>query len=343
MAAESLPVSVRVGVVGVGHLGSQHTRVYREMDEVDLVGIADVDESRGHEMAEKNGTSFFGDYRELFGEVDAVSVVTPTESHYPIAREFLEMGVSVLVEKPMTRSVEEARSLVGVAGESHAVLQVGHIERFNPAVQAVKRYIDAPKYIESIRICPYSFRSTDISVVLDLMIHDIDIILSLARSPLAKVEAVGVRVISETEDMANARLVFESGCVANVTASRVSSKTLRQIRVFQKECYISLDYVERSATVWRRPLSLSACLEEGGNGGKEVGLPGAGGNGAGLFSCERLEMVDGEPLRKELEAFVKVVKSGALPVVSAEDGLMAMEAAEMIVKSIRDNSWNNGK
>jgi len=343
MTVRRLPTDVRVAVIGVGHLGSQHSRVYREMEDVDLVGVVDVDEARGQETAEKNETSFFRDYRELFGEVDAVSVVTPTESHYPIAREFLEMGVSVLVEKPMTMSVEEAKSLVEVAKGSQGALQVGHIERFNPAVQAAKRYIDAPRYIESIRICPYSFRSTDISVVLDLMIHDIDIILNLSKSPLKKVEAVGVGVISEAEDMANARLVFENGCVANVTASRVSSKTLRQIRVFQKDCYISLDYVERSATVWRRPLSLSACMEEGGNGRKEKELREMGMNGNGLFSCERVAMVDGEPLRKELEAFVEVVKSKTPPVVSAQDGLKAMEVAETIVERIRDNSWNNGK
>jgi len=343
MTAAELPMKVRVAVIGAGHLGSQHTRVYGEMEGVDLVGVVDVDEMRGHETEEKNGTSFFPDYRELFGEVDAVSVVTPTESHYSIARDFLEMGVSVLVEKPMTRSVEEARSLVEASSSSHARLQVGHIERFNPAVQAARRYIDAPRYIESIRISPYSFRSTDISVVLDLMIHDIDIILNLSRSPLKRVDAVGVNVISEAEDMANARLVFENGCVANVTASRVSSKTLRQIRVFQKECYISLDYVERTATVWRRPLSLSACMEEGGKGGKVGKLPGVGANGEGLFTCERVAMVDGEPLRKELEAFVEVVKSGTQPAVSAEDGLKAMEAAEMIMNAIRDNSWNNGK
>jgi len=343
MVERSKPTEVRVGVVGVGHLGSEHARVYSDMTGVDLVGVVDTDERRGREVAEREGTAFFGEYRELLGEADAVSVVTPTEQHYQITREFLEMGVPVLVEKPMTRSLEEARELVEVANRSSAALQVGHVERFNPAVQAMQKHVDMPKYIESVRISPYSFRSTDISVVLDLMIHDIDIILSLSKSPLKEVNAVGVKVISETEDMANARLVFGNGCVANVTASRVSTKTVRQIRVFQKECYISLDYIEQKASIYRRPAGVG---RNGAELGKQLNgvLNGCDPRGWGeMISCEQLELRNGEPLRKELESFVDAVRSGTRPIVAGEDGLRAMEAADMIVKAIQENGWDEGK
>ncbi len=343
MVHRSAPTDLRVGVVGVGHLGCEHARVYSDMKDVDLVGVVDTEERRGREVAERAGTAFFGDYRELFGEADAVSVVTPTEQHYQMAREFLEMGVSVLVEKPMTKSLEEARGLVEVAGSSSAALQVGHVERFNPAVQAMQRHVEMPRYIESIRISPYSFRSTDISVVLDLMIHDIDIILSLSKSPLKEVNAVGVKVISDTEDMANARLVFANGCVSNVTASRVSTKTLRQMRVFQRDCYISLDYIEQKASIYRR----AAVGERGGmelakgvNGTLNGRDPREWGE---MISYEQLELRNGEPLRKELESFVDAVRVGRCPVVSGEDGLRAMEAADMIVKAIQENCWGEEK
>jgi len=243
---------LKVGVVGVGHLGRNHARIYADMDGVELVGVVDEAADTARSVARKCRTKSSTDIESLLETADAVSVVVPTLHHHAVAMPFLQRGVGVLVEKPMTFSVKEAEELVTVAAENKATLQVGHIERFNPGFQAIAGHGLKPLFIECHRLSPFSFRSTDVGVVFDLMIHDLDIVQSLVKSEIKRIEAVGVRVISAHEDIANARIVFESGCVANLTASRISLKSLRRIRVFAPDCYASIDTGERKATVYRK-------------------------------------------------------------------------------------------
>ncbi len=331
---------LRVAVVGVGHLGKEHARVYAGSPQAELVAVVDPDRGRGTAVAEKYGVRYLSDYRDLRDAVDALSVASPTKQHFEIARHFLERGVSVLVEKPMTSSLEEAVSLVETSRRSEGVLQVGHIERFNPALAAIEPFVAKPRYLESIRVSPYPFRSSDIGVVLDLMIHDIDIILHLTRSEVKEIEALGVSVLSESEDMATARIVFSDGAVANVTASRVSRKKVRQTRIFQKDCYISFDYAERRASVCRRPEKLPRSLLEAGTwhpaqeAEREALLK-------KLFCVEQLPVNDREPLQLEIESFVKCVRDAGTPAVSGEEALKAMRTAHAIIEKIRSNSWNS--
>ena len=242
----------RVGVIGVGHVGQHHARIYRELPGVELAGIADIDPARLQEVKRVTEAPVFQDYRELFGHVEAVSLAVPTHLHAQIARECLDRGVDVLVEKPMAQTLEEAEELTDLAKRRGRILQVGHVERFNGAVRALHRIVKTPGFIECHRLSPFPQRGTDVDVILDLMIHDIDIILSLVKSPVSQVNAVGVPVLTDRVDISNARLEFASGCVANVTASRVSIERLRKIRIFQPDTYISLDYASQEITLFRR-------------------------------------------------------------------------------------------
>jgi predicted dehydrogenase len=243
---------VRVGVVGVGYVGQHHARIYSELPGVELIGVVDIDEARLQELGTRHRIQLCRDYRDLLGTVDAVSVAVPTLLHYPIAKEFLECGVDVLVEKPIARSLAQADELVEIAKADDRIFQVGHIERFNGAVKALEDIVRSPGFIECHRLGPFAHRNTDVDVVLDLMIHDIDIILNLIKSPVIAVTAVGVPVISDQVDIANARLQFESGCVANLTASRVSVERVRRIRIFQRDTFISLDYSQQEITIYHR-------------------------------------------------------------------------------------------
>ncbi len=320
----------------IGDLGQHHARILDQMDEVDLVGVADARRGRAEEIARRHSVAAFEDPRDLIGRVDAVSIAVPTERHFDVARDFLEAGVPALVEKPLCRTVAEARALVEIAERRGVPLQVGHVERFNPAILAVRPRIDDPRFISCDRVSPFSFRSADIGVVLDLMIHDLDIALHLARSPVESVEALGIPVIAASEDVANARLRFASGGVALLTASRVSIKRMRKIRIFQRDVYISLDYDGKKALVYRK--------RPGAAGASPADLaaidPALGPEAlqqivfSRFLEIEEISM-EGEPLRLEIESFVRAVREGRDVEVPGRAALEAMEVADRIVTAIR--------
>ncbi|MCM2264973.1 MAG: Gfo/Idh/MocA family oxidoreductase [Desulfuromonadales bacterium] len=303
---------LRAAVIGVGYLGRFHAQKYRDHDGVALVGVVDASPARGSEVAAEVGCPSFVDYRELFGQVDLVSVAVPTQHHHAVAKDCLDNGIHVLLEKPITQTVAEADELIRIADGRNLVLQVGHLERFNPAVKALQGVLKNPLFIESHRLAPFKPRGTDVNVVLDLMIHDIDILLSLVRHPITTVNSVGLPVLSGEVDIANARLQFANGCVANVTASRASRETLRKIRIFQQDAYIAIDYQNRSIAIYRR--------QPGAN--LIPGLPD--------IVVEERTFAQGDALRDEIDAFVAAVRDGTPPVVSGEDGKRALEVAMQI-------------
>lgn len=306
---------LRVGVVGIGYLGKFHAEKYARMDGVELVGVVDIIAERAEQASAHFKTQAFTDYKDLVGKVDAVSVVVPTPLHFSVARTCLENNVDVLIEKPMTTDLAEADRLIEIADSRGLIIQVGHLERFNPAVIALKGVIDQPMFIESHRLSPFNDRGTEVDVVLDLMIHDIDIILYLVKSDIKDMHAVGVPVVTSRVDIANARLIFASGCVANVTASRISMKTMRKIRIFQKDTYVSVDYASRDITVIRKD-------------GQGTGLPVPG------MSMDRSTFEVADPLEAELKAFVKSAKTRQAPEVSAKDGRNALRVAMDIAEQI---------
>lgn len=303
----------------MGYLGKYHAEKYARMKDVDLVGVVDIAGDRAEQVGKQFGAPSSTDYRDFMDQVDAVSVVVPTPLHFPIGRDFLEHGVHVLIEKPMAQTLEEAELLIEAASAHGALIQVGHLERFNPAVVALAKVIDRPMFIESHRLSVFKERGTEVDVVLDLMIHDIDIILSLVKSPLQQIHAAGVPVISPRVDIANARLIFENGCVANVTASRISLKNMRKIRVFQKDTYVSVDYSSHDITIIRRD-------------GQGIDLPIPG------MSMERSTFEKSDALGDELRAFVDAVKTRQAPLVSGHDGRNALGVALDIVEQIEANS-----
>ncbi len=305
----------RVGVIGVGHVGQHHARIYRELPGVELAGIADIDPARLQEVKRVAEAPVFQDYRELFGHVDGVSLAVPTHLHAQIARECLDRGVDVLVEKPMTQTLEEAEELTDLAKQRGRILQVGHVERFNGAVRALHRIVKTPGFIECHRLSPFPQRGTDVDVILDLMIHDIDIILSLVKSPVSQVNAVGVPVLTDRVDISNARLEFASGCVANVTASRVSIERLRKIRIFQPDTYISLDYASQEITLFRRlPPDLASQPPQ---------LP--------QIVREEVVVEKEEPLRLQLMSFLSSIRERTRPEVSGEEAVEALRVASQIL------------
>lgn len=309
---------IRVGVVGVGYLGQHHARIYAEMPGVTLAGVADPDSARAREIAEKYGTDCFPDHRRMFGRVDAVSIVSPTVTHYEIAQDFLKQGVDLLLEKPMTVTLAQAEELVRLAGEKARILQIGHVERFNGAVRQLAGLVANPGFIEAHRLGSFVGRATDVDVILDLMIHDIDIILSLIDSPVREIRAKGVPVITSNVDIANARLEFENGCVANVTASRVSAHPQRKIRFFQPDTYVSLDFQEQKVECFRRI---------GDPNGYLAGSP-------PRIIEEKVSIPKEEPLKVELSSFIDVIRTRSRPVVSGREGLRALKVATDILRVI---------
>jgi predicted dehydrogenase len=300
---------IRVAVIGTGHLGSIHAKIYRETANCSLVGICDIDRARLKELSRDLHVAGFSDYRELIGKVDAVSIATPTKLHYEIAADLLRRRIHTLVEKPFTSNLEEADSLIKIAQENNLILQVGHIERYNSAFSATQKLIQDPKFIECHRLSPFPNRSLDVGVVLDIMIHDIDIILGLVNSRIKKIESVGVNVLTSFEDIANSRITFDNGCVANLTASRVSEEIMRKIRIFQENTYISLDYKEAKANIYRK-------------------------NGSAI-SKENLPIEKEQPLQKELADFIRCVIEHKEPLVS---GKVAKEALEVALE-IQNQIW----
>lgn len=315
---ENSVASLRTAVIGVGYLGKFHAQKFAQIPGSKLIAVVDVDEAARERVAGELGVDAIGDYRKLIGAVDAVSVVVPTPAHFEVAEAFLDGGAHVLVEKPITETVEQAARLVEIARRRNVVLQVGHLERFNPAVRALESRLKNPRFVESVRIAPYQVRGTDVDVVLDLMIHDIDLIQFIAGSPIDRVEAVGAAVITDKPDVANARIRFESGCIANVTASRTSLKVERKIRIFQEACYFSADLQQKSVSVYRKAESAVGPL----------GLP---------ISIEQLVCDDGDALRLEIEAFLDAVRNGTPPMVSGEDGMQALKTAIDIIAQV--DAW----
>lgn len=291
---------MKVGIVGVGKLGSIHLRIYQGLKEIEKIYLADTDT---HKLAAHTQIAAFGDYRQLLGKIDLASIATPTTSHFEVAKFFLENKIPVLVEKPITQTIGEANKLIALAKKNKTLLLVGHVERYNNAYLAIKESVKDPLFIECHRLSPYPHRSLDISVVLDLMIHDLDIILDLVRDEVKKVEAKGVKVISATADIANARLTFKKGCVANITASRISAKKERKIRIFLPNCYISLDYAEQKAEIYRKT-------------GSEI-------------KSEFLSINKGEPLKNEILDFINLVKGNKF---QTEDAIKARDALALALK-----------
>jgi predicted dehydrogenase len=296
---------VATAVIGVGYLGKFHAEKYAASEKATLVGVVDVDRQRANEIGASVGAPAFSDYRQLFGRVQCVSIAVPTRFHYRVARDFIDAGVDVLVEKPLTADISEARELVVAAESKGVILQVGHLERFNPAIRRLESVIRDPKFVECHRLAPFVDRGTDVDVVLDLMIHDIDVIASLVRAPVDRVESVGVSVLTDKPDIANARITFANGCIANVTSSRVSLKRERKVRFFQPDAYISIDYDQRRAQIFHKP------------------APGAGWLD---IRAENIEIKDGDALADEIDSFLDCVRTRSLPLVSGVEGC-ALEIA----------------
>jgi predicted dehydrogenase len=321
--------SLSLSVIGVGHLGSLHARLLSSLPGVRLAGVFDTERAKCEKVAGELGIRAFSSLEEALDASDAVIIATTTSAHARVAREAVARGKHLLVEKPITETVEEADELCRGARERNLVAQVGHIERFNPAILALEKYTIDPMFIESHRLAQFNPRGTDVAVVLDLMIHDIDLILSFVRSPVRSVEANGVAVVSDTVDIANARLQFENGCVANVTASRISQRKMRKMRLFQPNAYISIDFLQGLAEVFR----LVGDGEPGVQGTLMLGAIGAGAHKRKIV-YEQPEVKEVNALQHELELFVGAVKSGAPPLVGVEDGKRALEVAGMIMHKI---------
>lgn len=303
---------MNVGVIGVGHLGQHHARIYSELPQTRLVGVVDVDQVRRGEIGNRLGVAQFADHRALLGQVDAVSVAVPTLQHAEVVSECLAAGVHVLVEKPIAATPEEGRRMVDQAERKGLVLHVGHVERFNPVGDLIRDRLSNPKYIECHRLAPFQPRGTDVDVVRDLMIHDVDLILSFGLGRIKEVEAVGIPVLSSQVDFAHARLACDNGCVVNLTASRISTGRLRKMRLFQEHLYLSVDFLSRRGLVYRQGETAGSDVQE-----------------------ESIQAGDEEPLKRELEAFVQAIQSGTPGGVSGEEGLAALELVHTIMHSIR--------
>jgi predicted dehydrogenase len=311
----SINRKLRTAVVGVGYLGAFHAEKYAMLPNSELVAVVDIDLERAESVAVRLGTKAFSNHRDILGMVDAVSISVPTQYHFEVAKDFLQQGIGILLEKPITTTLDEADELIRIARETGAVLQVGHLERFNPVVMALAGILKEPRFIESIRIAPFKPRGTDVNVVLDLMIHDIDIIQNLINSPIVRIDSIGAPVFTEEEDIANARIQFENGCVANVTASRISLKSERRMRIFQSDAYITLDFQNKKIAVFRK-----------GEGEMFPGIPNV--------AIDQRQLEQGDVLKTEIESFLESVANDTKPVVTGEDGRRALETALLINKKL---------
>jgi len=300
---------LRVGVVGLGRLGSLHARIYSGLKNVELVCVCDIDKDRARFIGNSLKTDWCTNYNELFKRnITAVSIVTPTYLHYKIARAFLNNGVHVFIEKPITKTLKEATGLIRLAGKKHLTIQVGHVERFNSAIQAIKRLSPQPKFIEVHRLGPFTPRVKDVGVVLDLMIHDIDIVLGLTRSKIQDIQAVGVKILTMHEDIANARIRFRNGTVCDLTASRVTNDSIRKIRIFQNDCYISIDYMTQEAVLSRK-------IKD-------------------KIVSKKINIKKEKPLNKELSSFVDCILNKKRPLVSGIEAYDALKVAQRILKKL---------
>ncbi len=329
---------LRAAVVGAGHMGKHHVRIYSQLPGVELVGVVDANAERAGEMAGQYHCRAFHDVAEILDNIDIVSIAVPTIYHLDVAAPLIEAGKAVLIEKPLAPDSAQARQILDLARKHNTIVQVGHTERFNPVVRAMRRLGIQPRFIETHRISPFTFRSADIGVVLDMMIHDIDIVLSLVGQCPSAVDAVGVAVLGSHEDIANARLTFPNNCVANLTASRLALKTERKIRVFSEQAYLSLDYQKKTGIAIKKDANadiLKLAREKKIDDLAQL----AGSDYTKLVKVEPIMITDEEPLRAEIESFIAAVQNHTEPEVSAEAGVAAVETAERIVASIKDHNW----
>jgi predicted dehydrogenase len=305
---------IKVAVIGAGHLGKIHARIYAQCKDAELIGICDTDFAKANTHAQSFSTTAYTDYTQLLNKVDAVSIATPTSEHFKIAAEFLKNKVHVMVEKPITKKIQEAEQLIRLAKKHKVLLQVGHVERFNPAIKMLSQFCKNPQFIECHRLSPYPLRGTDVSVILDLMIHDIDIVLSLIKAPLKSIHAIGVNAISSFEDIANVRLSFANGAVCNLTASRISDDVMRKMRIFQKDSYISLDYALQKIVMYKKTKA--------------------------QITKKEILVEKKEPLVEELLSFIHCIKTKKTPIVQGQDAKEALKIALKITKIIRKNQTN---
>ncbi|HEX41111.1 MAG TPA: Gfo/Idh/MocA family oxidoreductase [Phycisphaerales bacterium] len=330
---------LRTAVVGAGKMGAIHAKVYSRLEQCELVAVADTAAEKAAQLADQYGCPAFDRPEALIGKVDAVTISAPTVEHFKLAKRFIENGVPVLIEKPLAANVAQGRRIVALAQKHNVVAAVGHSERCNPVVQAMKRLDIEPMYIDADRISPYPFRSADVGVVLDVMIHDIDIILALAASPIKRVEAVGVNVVENFEDICNARIVFENGCIANVTASRLALKTERKLRVFSRQAYLSVDYFKKTGVIIKTDPNANVVewIRQKRAAG-DFDLTTA--SWPDLLHVEQLEIDDKEPIRLEQEAFLAAVLDRTkLPEVTAVEGLAALQCARKILNAVKKHQW----
>jgi len=333
-------MSVRIGVVGVGRMGKLHCRVFSEMPGVDLTCVVDSDPAAAAAAAEEFGT-VPAELLEAVDLVDAAIIATPTSVHFQTAKPFISAGKHVLIEKPIADSVESAQQLIDLAKQTSSIIQVGHTERFNPVFEAIKKFDISPKFIEAHRISPFTFRSADIGVVLDMMIHDIDLVLMMVRSELADVQAVGVSVLGAAEDIANARLTFANGCVANLTASRLAIKSERKMRIFSEQAYLSVDYGKQVGIVVKKDENLDLLQMAKQMDAEDLSELAGKVDYTKLIKVEQLEITsDVEPLRKQAEAFYQCIMGLSEPAVPAEAGLAAIRCASAIIESIKSHRWD---
>ncbi len=334
-------MSFRVAVVGVGRMGKLHARVLSELSETELSCVVDQNEATARSVAKQRGCEYFTDVRDAVEHADAAIVSVPTVSHVEAARPFVAAGKPVLIEKPYTNHVAEGEELIDLAKRSGASVQVGHTERFNPAVTAMQKYAISPKFIEAHRISPFTFRSADVGVVLDMMIHDIDLVLMLAGGEVTQLHAVGINVIGAHEDICNARLLFDNGCVANVTASRLAIKTERKMRIFSEKEYLSVDYAKKVGVVIKKSQNLDLIQMARDLDVDDLAELAGSVDYTKLLKVEELVVDDStEPLRRQAEAFRETVVNGAPPVVSATDGLAAIRVANEVVDHIHQWRWD---
>jgi len=323
---------INIGVIGTGHLGKLHTKMFKEIEDCNLIGIQDLDKEQAESVGKEFDVNVFGTIGDLLDKVDAVSIAATTSSHYGLAKKCLSAGKHVFIEKPITATIPQAEEIVELAESKKMNLQVGHIERFNPALISMEKYIDDPKFIQTDRLAQFNPRGTDVAVILDLMIHDIDIILSLIKSKVKNIEASGVAVVSDNIDIANARIQFENGAVANVTASRISQKKMRKMRIFQRDGYVALDFTTGVSEVYRL-LPVDQQVEPSYMSFGEIGV----GDKKKRLVYEQPPQKEINALKYELELFIKSVQNGEKPVVTGNDGLRALRVAEIIINKIEQS------
>jgi predicted dehydrogenase len=322
---------LKIGVFGAGHLGRIHLKCLREISGYEIVGFHDINTEHGRKVAEDTGLTYFESAEDLIKAVDVVDIVTPTVSHFDIASKAFKSFKHVFIEKPLTETLEEAKALMGLQQEAGIKVQVGHVERFNPAFVAARPYLDKPMFIETHRLAQFNPRGTDVSVVLDLMIHDIDIVLSVINSGIKRISAGGVAVVSETPDIANARIEFDNGCVANLTASRISMKNMRKSRFFQKDAYISVDFLEKTAGIIKikniigEPDPLAITINPGGKSLKQIFI-------------ENPKVKESNAIKDELTEFMNSIINDTIPPVPLHQGYAALEVAHQIVEKLKTSS-----